>query len=268
MKMHFFTKYSISTTVALLSMASPTLNASIFGRNGQLLDGCPVCAARMAGSDGGPVSPIYGNSELSAPPSTTNATEVPPLSLTPPTEPSPAIVSAVALPISPSKSRDMAAPVIVGSPSAPPVAAKTEPSSEIKQGPDGFWRVSFANLASYIYPTPPETAAARPGSVEGIPAEVRGLEGKRIAVTGFMLPVKMENGLVQEFLLIRNPMVCCYGVAPAVNEWVLVKMKGKGIAAKMDQPLNFYGTLHVGVVVEEKMFAGLYELEGEKVAVE
>jgi hypothetical protein len=45
-------------------------------------------------------------------------------------------------------------------------------------------------------------------------------------------------------------------------------MKGKGVAAKMDQPLNFYGTLHVGVVVEEKMFAGLYELEGEKVAVE
>jgi hypothetical protein len=97
---------------------------------------------------------------------------------------------------------------------------------------------------------------------------VRALDGKRVAVTGFMLPVKIENGLAKEFLLIRSPMMCCYGVTPATNEWVVVKMKGKGVAPTMDVPLNFYGTLHVGVVIEEKMFAGLYELDGEKISVQ
>jgi hypothetical protein len=60
--------------------------------------------------------------------------------------------------------------------------------------------------------------------------------------------------------------MCCYGVRPKPNEWIVVKMKGKGVVPAMDVPLNFYGTLHVGQLYEQNMFAGLYQMDGEKVS--
>jgi hypothetical protein len=34
----------------------------------------------------------------------------------------------------------------------------------------------------------------------------------------------------------------------------------------MDVPIKLYGTLHVGAVYEDTSFAGLYAVDGEKVA--
>jgi hypothetical protein len=62
-------------------------------------------------------------------------------------------------------------------------------------------------------------------------------------------------------------MMCCYGIMPAPNEWVVVKMNGPGTVAMMDTPLNFYGTLRVGEIYEDNMFSGIYRLDGEKVSV-
>lgn len=149
-------------------------------------------------------------------------------------------------------------------PFVPPV--KTAPPP-VTQGADGYWRVSFQNLASFAFVPPALDSAPQPGSTRDVPSEIQALSGKRVCVSGFMLPVKMENGLVKECLLIRSPMMCCYGVVPAPNEWVVVKMKGPGAMTQMDTPLNFYGTLRVGHLYEEGTFAGIYELEGEKVSV-
>ena len=90
-----------------------------------------------------------------------------------------------------------------------------------------------------------------------------GWNGKKAVVTGFMIPVKMEKGLVTEFLLMRNTMACCYGAVPNMNEWVIVKMK-KGVAPLMDVPVAFYGELKVGAMFENGYMTGLYELEGER----
>ena len=157
-------------------------------------------------------------------------------------------------------------------PAIPAIAIPPAPLSPpafpaVKKGADGFWRVGFEHLASFTFTAPTDPAAIPPGSVEKIPANVRALDGKRVCVSGYMLPLKMENGLVREFLLIRSPMVSCYGVVPAPNEWVVVKMKGKPTVTMMAVPLNFYGTLHIGAVYENEMFSGLYALEGEKVSV-
>ena len=72
---------------------------------------------------------------------------------------------------------------------------------------------------------------------------------------------------MKDFLLLRNQMMCCYGRQPEPNEWVVVKMTGKGVPSKMDTPLNLYGTLHVGEMFENHVFEGLYQLDGEKVSV-
>jgi len=123
--------------------------------------------------------------------------------------------------------------------------------------------VGFDKLASFEF-TAPESEAAAPAAEKQIPDRVREFNDKKVAVTGFMLPVKMDGGLVTEFLLVKDPMMCCYGVMPRVNEWVVVKMVGKGVPPLMDVPITFEGQLQVGQIYEGGYLTGLYLLKGEK----
>ncbi|MEY2879796.1 MAG: hypothetical protein RLZZ15_2176 [Verrucomicrobiota bacterium] len=129
----------------------------------------------------------------------------------------------------------------------------------------GYLKLGFEQLASYPFVTPSFDPAATPNEKpptgeEQIPAEVKSWNGKKAVVVGFMVPVKMEKGLVTEFLLMRNTMACCYGSVPNMNEWVIVKMKKGGVQPLMDVPVSFYGDLKVGAMFENGYMTGLYEL--------
>ncbi|MDB6025445.1 MAG: hypothetical protein JWM68_1668 [Verrucomicrobiales bacterium] len=100
--------------------------------------------------------------------------------------------------------------------------------------------------------------------LEGIPANVRSLNNSLVEITGFMVPLRYEDGLVTQFLLMRNQMLCCYGKTPKVHEWVTVEMVGKGIDAIKDVPITVLGTFHVGDVVKNNQHVAIYRLEGEK----
>jgi len=133
---------------------------------------------------------------------------------------------------------------------------------------DGYLRLGFDRLASFKFTPPPFDPAADaskplPTGEEQIPAQVKSWSGKKAIVTGFMLPVKMDGGLVVEFLLVKDPMMCCYGVVPNMNEWVVVRL-AKGVRPLMDVPISFYGELKVGAMFENGYMTGIYRLEGEK----
>ncbi|MBL9202467.1 MAG: DUF3299 domain-containing protein [Opitutaceae bacterium] len=133
---------------------------------------------------------------------------------------------------------------------------------------NGYLKLGFEQLASYPFTPPPFDPAADPKAKpptgeEQIPAMVKSWNGKKAIITGYMVPVKMDKGLVTEFLLMRNTMACCFGTVPNMNEWVVVKMK-KGVQPMMDVPVEFYGELKVGAMFENGYMTGLYELEGEK----
>ncbi len=223
---------------------------------------CPCCGLPLAMIDGG-----GGYAVGSVPAYTTAVAQVAP----PRSMPTPSVAAApapapAALSASPATSISDTINALAGTP-----AAKPKPSfPELKQRADGYWDVSFEHLASFAFAAPAADAKPKPGSVEQIPANVQHLGGKRVRVSGYMLPMKLERGFVTEFLIIRSPMVCCYGVVPQPNEWVVVKMsaRAKKVPPLMDVPLNFYGMLHVGDVYEDNLFAGIYELDGEKVSVE
>ena len=123
--------------------------------------------------------------------------------------------------------------------------------------------VGFDKLASYEFAAPEDPAKAAAAEAQ-IPERVRAFDAKKVAVTGFMLPVKMDAGLVTEFLLVKDPMMCCYGVMPKVNEWVVVRMVGKGVPPLMDVPITFEGTLSVGQLYEGGYLTGLYLLKGDR----
>ena len=133
----------------------------------------------------------------------------------------------------------------------------------------GYLKLGFEQLASYAFVPPAFDPAASPNEKpptgeEQIPAVVKGWNGKKAVVVGFMVPVKMEKGLVTEFLLMRNTMACCYGTVPNMNEWVIVKMKKGGVQPMMDVPVSFYGDIKVGAMFENGYMTGLYELECER----
>jgi hypothetical protein len=125
---------------------------------------------------------------------------------------------------------------------------------------EGYENVGFDRLAAFDY-TPPESETA---VKDQIPEKIKALDQKKVAVTGFMLPTKMEKGLVKEFLLVKDAMMCCYGAMPKVNEWVVVKMNGAGVKALMDMPITFEGKLRVGEMFENGYLTGVYLLEGDR----
>ena len=93
-----------------------------------------------------------------------------------------------------------------------------------------------------------------------IPGAIAALNEREVVLTGFMLPVRMDGeGRVTEFLLVSDPMVCCYGAVPKVNEWVTVKL-AKPAEALMDVPLKFAGQLRVGPVLDNGYLTTIYEL--------
>jgi hypothetical protein len=133
---------------------------------------------------------------------------------------------------------------------------------------DGYMKLGFDRLAAYKFIPPTfdpaaDPKASPPTGEEQIPAEVKDWGGKKAIITGFMLPVKMDKGLVTEFLLVKDPMMCCYGQVPNMNEWVVVHMK-QGVRPLMDIPISFYGQLKVGAMFENGYLTGIYLLEGEK----
>lgn len=147
------------------------------------------------------------------------------------------------------------------------VAAAGKPAAA-PEVENGYLKLGFDQLASYPFTPPAFDPAANPSvkpptGEEQIPANVKAWNGKKAVVTGFMVPVKMDKGLVTELLLMRNTMACCYGSVPNMNEWVVIKMK-KGVAPLMDVPVAISGALKVGAMFENGYMTGLYELEGEQ----
>jgi hypothetical protein len=121
----------------------------------------------------------------------------------------------------------------------------------------------FDKLASFEFNAPESEEKAAAAEAQ-IPERVRKFDARKVVVTGFMLPVKMDGGLVTEFLLMKDQTGCCYGVMPKVNEWIVVKMAGKGVPPMMDMPITFEGTLKVGQIYEGGYLTGLYLLKGER----
>ena len=158
------------------------------------------------------------------------------------------------------------APAPAAAATAPVAPAAGAESSKTEE----FAAIGFEQLAGFNYEMPDETsvntnAPAKPGK-EQIPKDIKALNNHKVALKGFMLPLKVEGGLITELLILRDQSMCCYGSVPRINEWVSVKMVGKGVRPIMDQAITLYGALKVGEMYENGYLVGIYQLDGEKMA--
>lgn len=105
-------------------------------------------------------------------------------------------------------------------------------------------------------------------TMEQIPSYVKTYDGRKVELEGYMMPITMKDGLVTDFLLMKNQNSCCYGIVPQMNEWVEVHMTGKGVKDNMDVVISISGTFHVGELRTGKgLLTGIYKMEGEKMEI-
>lgn len=128
--------------------------------------------------------------------------------------------------------------------------------------------VGFDKLSAFKYEVPdenPDSPFSKGKDPDTqIPDSVKEISGKRVSLKGFMLPLKVEQGLVTELLIMRDQSMCCFGTVPKINEWVSVKMTGKGVKPVMDQAITMVGTLKIGAIRENGYLVGIYQMDGER----
>jgi hypothetical protein len=131
--------------------------------------------------------------------------------------------------------------------------------------------LTFDQLGGYTFevtdellgPVTNDLAAAAQKTNSKIPQGVKSYDQKKVALRGFMLPLKVEGGLVTEMLIMKDQTMCCYGATPRINDWVSVRMKNKGVRPLMDLPVTLFGTMRVGEMRENGYLVGIYSMDGE-----
>ncbi len=126
--------------------------------------------------------------------------------------------------------------------------------------------LSLAEL-SFPYHPPPKASpgSSPPGRPDPFPARIRALEGAKVSILGYMAPLTMKAGRIDNFYLSRGAFGCCYADAPGMTDYVRVSMAPGRFAPNVDL-VRVNGMLEVG---EERNSLGyvetLYRLRAEAV---
>ena len=152
-----------------------------------------------------------------------------------------------------------------GSPEASPPEA-----TRVTLGGEQVFDVGFNKLASFSYTIVDEATGASPEQIaaarkrDQIPAWLRFYQDKRVALTGFLLPLQLQDGLAKKFVLMKDVNTCCYGAVPGMNDYVVVTMSGDGASPAQDIPVVVIGKLHIEEKYENGLVVSLFELAGDK----
>lgn len=132
--------------------------------------------------------------------------------------------------------------------------------------PREYREMTWRELASFVYQPSVDPSAKTPPTPEPLPGEIVALQGQRLQLAGYMMPIEVDGRKVLSFVLVRDQQLCCYGKMPAMNEWVFVRLeKGREIDMNMDRPIVVKGTFEVGEDIEEGVVISLYRMVGDSV---
>src|SRR5689334_1286597 len=99
------------------------------------------------------------------------------------------------------------------------VSCADKASAEAAAMRAAYQPAGFDKLGAYVLEMPavdPAADRSKPPAFDEsrIPAGIRALSGRNVRATGYMLPVKLSQGLVTDFLLVKDQASCCYGGSP------------------------------------------------------
>jgi hypothetical protein len=146
-----------------------------------------------------------------------------------------------------------------------PVSVSDMPPPEVVKG---YLQLGFDRLAGYDFvlkDQPTDRKLPRWTGAEQIPDVVKSWDGQKAEIKGFMLPTRLEKGLVTEFILMRDLATCCFGATPSMNHFIVVK-PAKGVAPMGEKVIKISGTFKVGTTFDSFGFmVGIYQFAAEKV---
>lgn len=136
-----------------------------------------------------------------------------------------------------------------------------------------FETISWDALAGFPYDftMPGELLDVAPDELasraELIPASVRALTGRDVAIRGFVIPMVMEGGVVRQFILAaKNEIGCCFGDGLAMNQWIVVDVpEGQRFDADPFVPATVLGTIDVGEDIQQGTVMSLYRMKARTV---
>lgn len=101
---------------------------------------------------------------------------------------------------------------------------------------------------------------------KGMPKELGKLDGKKVAMAGFMLPIdEVED--IKTFYLVKSLWSCCYGIPPDVNGLVKINVEAKkGVAYQWD-PILIVGTFRLKKVMDEDYTICIWQIDDAQVRV-
>ena len=130
-----------------------------------------------------------------------------------------------------------------------------------------YEKVDFYYLQNYDY-NPKEKWEPTPQWIASppIPAFVRALEGKRVAIAGTTMPLTYRSGVVSEFILGLSADTCEFGATPRINEWISVTMAhGAKTQVYAMGESTVRGVFHLKEMVEAGKVVQLYTIEADSV---
>lgn len=147
-------------------------------------------------------------------------------------------------------------------------------AGEFQRTKDGkHIKVTFGAIGEFAYEVPdPDEVISGPDPTkppkDQIPACIKALNKKQAVLVGFMVPIEVEGDgeavQVKSFALTQNQMFCCFGVPPAMNQWVMVTMEGAPSKYYADLPVAVYGEFEVGEDIEDGYIMSIYRMRAEK----
>lgn len=135
---------------------------------------------------------------------------------------------------------------------------------------EGVELVAFDDLMlpDYIAPAvlTDEQGETRPVD-EVFPEEIAALDGQRVALEGFMMPLEFSANKVIAFVLSPYPPGCCFGGMPMLDEWVdVVYTDDEGVEYFAYRVVRVTGELEVGEVLDDWGYvSSLYRMQTDKV---
>jgi Protein of unknown function (DUF3299) len=101
----------------------------------------------------------------------------------------------------------------------------------------------------------------------GLPETIRALDGKKVTMAGFLLPL-YEFDDIHEFNLVASHWSCCFGVPPGVTGWVHVRLAaGQTGLPNTSEPLRVSGTFHVAPKKEAGFVVSVWALDDAKASI-
>lgn len=162
-----------------------------------------------------------------------------------------------------------------GTPNLPamPATAPEVPAAPEQGLPEGVQAISFKSLSlldadvdgllDLIFNPIGEEGQAAKSDFE-FPATAQSLDGKRVAIVGYMIPLDWVEGedRITSFMLVRDFAQCCFGGMPRPDEWIdVITPLGESAGFYAYRPIRVIGKLRVGLDrPADAMVASVYQM--------